>query len=82
MKKALISGLKGGIIGSVAAISVFSAIEFFFPTPDLATVSLNTVELVGMVEVGPGICQYDYMDTSDNSISTIISDCPETEQTN
>ena len=82
MKQAIISGLKGGLVGSLAAISVFTTIDFLFPTPDMATVSLNTVELVGLVEVGPGVCQYDYLDTADNSIVTLTSACPEVDQTN
>ncbi len=82
MKKALISGIKGGVIGSVAAISVFSAIELFFPSPDMATVSLNTVELVGLVQIGPETCQYDYLDTADGTLLTLTSACPENTEIN
>ena len=80
--KTIISGIKGGLIGFGSALLVFTAMDFLFPMPDLATVSLDTRELVGLVEVGPGVCQFDYLDSVDGTLTTTQGDCPQNEETN
>ncbi|AIX21667.1 hypothetical protein AAJ63_gp056 [Synechococcus phage ACG-2014f] len=61
MKESIISGIKGGLIGTGSALVVFAGIEFFFPTPDTYTIDLNKRETISLkMSVIRTPCGYDY----------------------
>ena len=61
MKESIISGIKGGLIGTGSALVVFAGFEFFFPTPDTYTIDLNKRETISLKMSGIRTpCGYDY----------------------
>lgn len=76
MKSSIISGIKGGLIGSAIAITMFPLVETVLPKPaDAVTITYENV--VGLVEVSPGICQVDLQHAFfDDWIRTVETPCP------
>ena len=76
MKSSIISGIKGGLIGSVIAIVMFPLVEAVLPKPAEAVI-VTYENVVGLVEVSPGVCQVDLQHAFfDDWIRTVETLCP------